>query len=450
MAAINLTIDQLLLDSDNPRIGSAKNQREALQKIIDDQGTKLAVLAESIVEDGLSPIERLLVMREKRGSTRYVALEGNRRLAAMKILANPAVLVDLEVADQLQRRLERAAGEFERKSIEPVSCFAVATVEEATKWIYLRHTGENQGKGVVDWTGVASARFRGTSPALQALTFVREHGNLTDAQKGSINDSFPITTLGRLLDSKDVRKLIGVNVKERKLRSALAGEELVKPLRRMVLDLAEKHVNVSDLKNTAAQVAYIKAFAAEDSPNHAGAGVERDVLNYKANEFKGTKPTASRGRVYDPSSRPMLIDRKTKMNITSSKVAEIAKELRTLKMESAPHACAVLFRVFLELSTDAYMDANSLETTFKAKSDGRTVDKKLDTKVRDVIEHLVTVKGKKRKDLNGMTRALNDKGSPLHIDLLHSYVHNRFVTPRVKDLRAAWNDSQPYFEWVWA
>ncbi len=42
MAAVNLSIDQLLLDSGNPRIGSASNQRDALQKIIEDQEDKLA------------------------------------------------------------------------------------------------------------------------------------------------------------------------------------------------------------------------------------------------------------------------------------------------------------------------------------------------------------------------------------------------------------------------
>jgi len=238
MAAINLSINQLLLHSDNPRIGNAKNQRDALQKIIDDQGTKLAELAESIVSDGLSPIERLLVIQEKRGSDRYVSLEGNRRLAALKVLSNPAVLVDLSLGAQLQRRLEKAAGEFERASVEPIACYAAKTEDEATKWIYLRHTGENEGRGVVRWSGVARARFRGTDPALQALDFVKEHGGLTDAQKSTLEDSFPITTLDRLLSTKEVRKLIGVDVKDRKLRSGLAGEELIKPLRRMILDLS--------------------------------------------------------------------------------------------------------------------------------------------------------------------------------------------------------------------
>ena len=92
MPAVNATIDDLLLHSDNPRIGTVSTQREALQKILDEQEDKLAELAESIATDGMSPIERLLVRREKEGSDRFVVMEGNRRLAALKILCNPIAL----------------------------------------------------------------------------------------------------------------------------------------------------------------------------------------------------------------------------------------------------------------------------------------------------------------------------------------------------------------------
>ena len=49
MASKGLDSDELLLDLENPRISRAGSQREALQKIIEDQDVKLVVLAESIV-----------------------------------------------------------------------------------------------------------------------------------------------------------------------------------------------------------------------------------------------------------------------------------------------------------------------------------------------------------------------------------------------------------------
>ena len=38
---LDLTIEELFLDLDNPRISKAESQREALQKIIEDQDVKL-------------------------------------------------------------------------------------------------------------------------------------------------------------------------------------------------------------------------------------------------------------------------------------------------------------------------------------------------------------------------------------------------------------------------
>src|SRR5215813_9665286 len=94
---MDLTIDELLLDLENPRISKAESQREALQKIIEDQDVKLVVLAESIVLDGLNPMDRWLVIRSPSERGKYVVLEGNRRLATIRILHNPAILNDLEV-----------------------------------------------------------------------------------------------------------------------------------------------------------------------------------------------------------------------------------------------------------------------------------------------------------------------------------------------------------------
>ena len=63
MAGIKLNIDNLLLDLQNPRITRSSSQREVLQKIIEDQDLKLVVLAESIVSDGLNPMDRWLVVK---------------------------------------------------------------------------------------------------------------------------------------------------------------------------------------------------------------------------------------------------------------------------------------------------------------------------------------------------------------------------------------------------
>jgi hypothetical protein len=69
MTEIQLKVADLVLDHDNPRITHAEGQQEALQKIVKDQKTKLVKLAQSIVEHGLNPMDRLLVLRINLGSS---------------------------------------------------------------------------------------------------------------------------------------------------------------------------------------------------------------------------------------------------------------------------------------------------------------------------------------------------------------------------------------------
>ena len=161
MAGISLELDDLLLDLENPRISKADSQRGALQKIIEDQDVKLVVLAESIVSDRLNPMDRWLVIKSQTELGRFVVIEGNRRLATLRILNNPAVLKDLEVRSPVKRRLEELSEQFDLDAIGKIDCFEVADRAEGATWLNQRHTGENKGRGIVNWGGVATARFRG-------------------------------------------------------------------------------------------------------------------------------------------------------------------------------------------------------------------------------------------------------------------------------------------------
>lgn len=183
MAGLPLDIDELQLDLENPRISRAGNQREALQKIIEDQDVKLVILAESIVADRLNPMDRWLVIKSPTERGKYVVLEGNRRLATIRILHNSAVMNDLEVRAPVKKKLAELSEQFDLKTIEPIDCFDIGDRAAGATWLTQRHTGENKGRGIVNWGGVATARFRGRDPALQALDLVLVHGNLRHAKK---------------------------------------------------------------------------------------------------------------------------------------------------------------------------------------------------------------------------------------------------------------------------
>jgi hypothetical protein len=448
MSAKNLKIDHLELDVVNPHISKANDQHEAMQRIIDDQDVKLGNLAESIVEDGLNPMDRLLVMKSESGNGKYTVLEGNRRAAAMRILKNPAVLTGLDVRAPLQKKLEKLAQNFDPKSVEPIPCYEVATRAAGNSWIEQRHTGEDEGRGIVRWSGVASSRFRGRDPALQALDFVRQHGNLNEDQKKMIEGRFPITTLDRLLSTPGVRSKIGFEINDDKLLTSLPPEEAIKPLRRIVLDLAEKTVNVTKLKLKPQQIDYISKLVAADSPNLSKkTGTLRPVEGFSEHDFSGsTKTKTKKARARSKTPRTTVIPKTCRLNITNPKIEEIYTELRGLQLNKHPHAIAVLLRVFLETSVDDYLTKASIPLTTPTTGGDR--DKTLRKKAEECIAHMISG-GANKKDFKGITTALGNNNHPFSPELLHAYVHNRFFSPTERDLTTAWDNGQPLFERIW-
>lgn len=266
MAVKSLKIDSLELDLQNPRILPATDQRDAMQKILKEQGLKLVNLAESIATNGLNPMDRSLVTRSERQG-KFIVLEGNRRLLALKLFNNPTLVNDLQMSDAARKRLLAAGVMFKARKLETLDCFEVADRAEGVEWIVRRHTGENDGRGIVAWSGIAAARFRGRDPGLQALEFVIEHGGLDNEAKEQIEVTFPISTLDRLLSTPGVRKQIGIDLKNGKLETDLPTEEAVKPLKRIVVDLLTEKINVTKVKSKQQQEDYVNAFKPADRPN---------------------------------------------------------------------------------------------------------------------------------------------------------------------------------------
>ena len=84
--------DRLLADSANPRLAqTSEGQRETLRALATEQGAKLTVLAKDIVEYGLNPGDPFYVIQLEDRNQRFVVIEGNRRLAALRALENPNI-----------------------------------------------------------------------------------------------------------------------------------------------------------------------------------------------------------------------------------------------------------------------------------------------------------------------------------------------------------------------
>jgi hypothetical protein len=105
-------------------------------------------------------------------------------------------------------------------------------------------------------------------------------------------------------------------------------------------------------------------------------------------------------------------------------------------------------RAFLEMSVDHYLEKNGHDLQRKDQKSGKSHWKTLDAKLDEVVDSLVN-KGAAKSHFAQVKRSISVTTSPLHTGLLHDYVHNRYATPSLQELTAAWNNAQPLFEHIW-
>lgn len=393
-------------------------------------------------------MDRLLVIRLNQRPRRFVALEGNRRVAVFKLLTNPAVMSGLEMTASMKRTLERHAENFSRDRVEPLPCFELSSREEGRYWLNLRHNVGHEGAGVDNWKSLAKRRFEGKPPSVQALELVTERAGLTSAEHSSITDKFPTSTLERFLENRTVRQELGLDVKEGKLVTKLPADEVARPLKKIVLDLATKRTRVGSLMKTKDMLKYVREDMGKDHlPRMSKArSVERTLDAIPTSEFTKVRSGPPR-RKPDPSDRKQVVPKSCRINVSRNRQADIYKELRTLRLDDAPNAIAVLLRVFLELSLDHFLESQNKPLRFTAPG-GRDQWKSLDKKLAEAVEILVD-SGAPKNRFAAITRSLSVKSSPMNIELLHLYVHDQFATPLRKELTAAWDHAQPLFEHIW-
>ena len=139
-----LNIDQLEFDKENPRLPSmvARKDSEIIKYLA--RKTGIEDLMTSIGVNNFFPGETIVVTPSENG--KYTVLEGNRRLAALRLLQDPSL------ADNI-RSITKVAEEAEYKPTK-IPAHVVNSRDEALQYLGFRHIS-----GVQRWDPLAKARY---------------------------------------------------------------------------------------------------------------------------------------------------------------------------------------------------------------------------------------------------------------------------------------------------
>lgn len=429
-----ITVRNLLLDVENPRLAEGQqSQLETLHAMLRAEGPKTIALAESIAREGLSPMERFLVIPSEQEADRFVVLEGNRRLVALRVLAE-ASLADAPLTAAQQKKIGKLSAEYKKRGeVERVDCAIFPSREAANPWIERRHRGEQGGVGVVSWGGTESARFDARRSGryrseLQVLDYAVQHAQFDNDTREKLHD-FPITSLDRLIADKDVRDKLGLQIDEEgRVLTRYPEKETIKGLVRIVRDLATGRIKVGDIYTGKERRDYVAKFKSSDLPMSSKALSAPVPLigNGGVALQPSEQPTQAKKPVPTPKLRLTLIPSTCKLTITVPKLVNIYRELRKLKLEDYPNAVSVLLRVFIELSTDEVIEKNNLMKEEELRNS------KLHHKLIRAAEHLQSVGRLDEKQVKAIKKAATDKHLLYaSVTTLHQYVHNQsFSAPR--------------------
>jgi hypothetical protein len=437
-----ISISNLVVNIENPRYEMVGSQHEAILLLVKEQKNKLLNLSSDIIEYGLNPSEMPIVAPHEKDKGMYNVLEGNRRIVALKLLHNPDLAKE---SAQVYKRLKELSLIFRKNPINEIECVVFLTPTEANRWVKLKHTGENDGVGVVKWDAQQTARFderiSGKSPVvLQAIDFLKKSKTVPADIKSNLKN-IPSTNLDRLLRDKGIQELLGISIEDGHLQTRIPENEVAKGLIKIVDDLIQSRIKVKDIYTKSDREKYIESFKQTEIP-------QKDTKVKAPWELASHKIVQT---VTSAKKREVSLDRRTLipkgcvLQITDKRINKIYRELKDILCDDYENAVAVLFRVFVELSLDHFLDKNKKENEFSKI----TVDSELKAKVTATADYFQRQGVFKKHELKGIRVAVSNQNNILSMETFNAYVHNRHFSPISKDLKTGWDNIQPFIQRLW-
>jgi hypothetical protein len=484
---VDVTSD-LHLDPRNVRIEMNDDAPEA--DIIQDlfKNEKALALVESICKVGLLTHELpIAIIREGK----FVVVEGNRRVAALKAIQNPFLAPDH------QARISRATQAIAHDSFRKITVKLAPSQDEADQLIAAIHTGTQR----VGWTPARQAAFfqaqidAGKSPqylidrypTVEVKKFIVRSRILKLFRDATYRDAhlkdyvtartFPVSVLARLYGYDKFLELARIVINEQQAEVTLEStqEEFDALAEKIIGDIREKRINTRTLNSTGSESfkAYmvelrnmVNGFSSDnagvESSNRAAQGAAPGA-GTKATQQKGTQPKS--GSAASGSSPSNSKSTAATLNAAATKtearkkpspslylnldqveispkfpasIHKIATELSDINIRKFPNAAFDLLRTFLEKSIKAYADSVNEDIRKHSGQHGGYIQ--LNQCLMWLEHYLKTNQGTSYLQVISKIRGNNIFGSYIPtMDHMNAMNHNHLVFATGDEVRECWD-----------
>ena len=447
----SVAVKDLTLDLANFRTVRQASETTALHAMISTSPDRFWALTESLRQDGYLPTESIIVLRTSPGKSMLIVKEGNRRVAALKLLLHLVPLDGLEVPDSILAALKAISPAWRRDNATvPCTIYDVPDAEKVDRIVRLAH-GKGEKAGRDQWNAVARARHNrhvnsAAEPALDLLEKYLEHGkNVTEHQKGRWAGVFPLTVLAeamkRLAPRLDVAASRGLAEAYPSIKHRHAVEAVIHAigleklgfdrLRNRDLDFGVDYGLPAPRKDkaTAAKTAPPKTTATKAKTAPMSASVERAVATG------------------DPRAVRRLLNEFQPVGKKREKLVALLNEAVRLDLKKTPFAFCFVLRSMFEISAKVYCDDHaSSGGPVATKPNGQ--EKTLAQLLGDITKHLTKNNADKEKVklLHGAMAELGRSEGLLSVTSLNQLVHNPRFSVAPFDIAVLFGNIFPLLE----
>jgi len=458
----------------NPRLEENEeyytSPRQIIKEIFETAEAEFINLLKSISEHGWLSFDTVVTCQNSKGE--IIVLEGNRRIAALKLFLNPKLAPRKKIG-----LVNKYASRVDLDSIRKIPVCIAPSFDDAMFFITSRHTTtpidkwnhESQMRWLltslehchgkldeaVAKTGASIADFNKAKRITQLTSYAKAISDLTENERAILNNpyKFPITTFMRVISfasGKDFLKIKNDD-SDGSILCSTTQAEFNNALAFVIREIISGEMNSRSISSDTMLKEYIKKKFGDETtwpkaiPTEIRveewASSQSSSQNVQQQQDEDQKPDA-RKKINQPEksvmSQPWKIPSNIILHSDNERLLAIFNELRLINYSTRPNSFAVLLRVFLDLATADYIESiDDLKTKLQKKAKG---DFKKLSSLSYRIDFLKSDSGIAFSEevKRSIEKFLNYKNIT-SLDTLNFYVHSDFMIPTKDDLKNQWN-----------
>lgn len=485
-----IDVKKLSLDLQNFRTTKQKKEADAIKAMISIKPDRFQAIMESLLDDGYLLTESIQVLKD---GTDLVVKEGNRRVAALKLILGHYKVDDFVIPESLKERVRKVTKEWKKtNSTVPCTVYGKSEIDLVNKIVSLTH-GKAEKAGRDPWNSMARARHNrdikgGHEPGLDILEKYLKHGeNLSGQQKERWGGEYNITVLeeamrklhtrmGYTTIDELVKKYPKINMRngfEELMRDI--GLEMVSfpTIRNPQTDFgiayginppppppSANNTSTSTNKSGGATGSGTGAgnpsggtsgtsTTSTNSTQNSGSGTRNQTQNNSNASSSTSKPSKAHSQT-DPKSVAAVLKKFNPRGNGREKVVALRDELKQLKIDKNPIAFCFLLRSMFEISVKVYSKEKHIPTSGTKTVNGKNfpVEKTLREMLQAVTNHLTSNNSNHTmaRTLHGAMAELAQTNRLLSVTSMNQLVHSDSFSVAPQDVCRLFHNVYPLLE----